>query len=114
VSNRTLLEFNHDYAPKGDEVESFAHAIARYLRSGDPTLLPRGVTYFGMRHHSTPCPLGEPPRGWNNRATFDSPQEASRSIRRPGVKSYRCPDCGKWHNCYGAPIRKTARELRTA
>ena len=31
------------------------------------------------------------------KASFDDPQEASRAIRRPGLCSYRCAHCGKWH-----------------
>lgn len=68
MSNRTMLEFNHDFAPLNNPInlEQWAMKLRRYLRSGDPTELPEGVTYFGMRHHSEPCPLGEPPRGWDN------------------------------------------------
>jgi hypothetical protein len=68
MSNRSMLEFNHDYSPRySDEaLIAWAKAMRLYLGSGDPTMLPRGVTFFGMRHHSDPCPLGEPPRGWEN------------------------------------------------
>lgn len=68
MSNRTMLEFNHDCTPHGDdELLEWARQIQHYLSSGDPTLLPNGVTWFGMRHHTTDCPLGAPPRGWSNR-----------------------------------------------
>lgn len=66
MSNRTMLEFNHDYCPKIEDEALFARQIATYLRSGDISYLPDGVTFFGRRHHSEPCPLGEPPRGWDN------------------------------------------------
>ena len=67
MSNRTMLEINHDFAPRNDEeLLRWAKAMDFYLSSGDPDLLPGGVTWFGMRHHSSDCPMGEPPRGWNN------------------------------------------------
>jgi len=68
MSNRTMLEINHDTTPHGhDEIVRWAKAMVQYLSSGDPKLLPNGVTWFGMRHHTTNCPLGNPPRGWDNR-----------------------------------------------
>jgi hypothetical protein len=66
MSNRTMLELNHDCCPREDELLEWARALRLYMRSGDPEKLPDGVTWFGMRHHSDPCPLGEPPRGWDN------------------------------------------------
>lgn len=67
MSNRSMLEFNHDYYPNGKkEEEWFFQSILRYMRSGNAVDLPQGVTWFGMRHHSDPCPLGKPPRGWLN------------------------------------------------
>lgn len=66
MSNRTMLEFNHDFSPRKEELEKWATQLKMYLGSGDPEDLPRGVTWFGMRHHSEDCPLGEPPRGWQN------------------------------------------------
>jgi hypothetical protein len=50
MSNRTMVELNHDYYPDGD----------------DSKTLPNGVTFLGMRHHSDPCPLPLPPKGWEN------------------------------------------------
>lgn len=68
MSNRSMLEFNHDYCPKdfGSAVD-WADRIIRYLRIGDVRQLPKGVTFFNCRYHSEPCPLGEPPRGWDNK-----------------------------------------------
>lgn len=76
MSNRSMLELNHDYAPPYDDAKllEWAKKIRLYLGSADPTHLPNGVTYFGMRHHSEPCPLGNPPRGWQN----DRPLEEQR------------------------------------
>lgn len=57
MSNRTLFEFNHDYAHKieGNQ-ESFCRALGQYLNSGSPenadALERYGVRCFGMRHHS--------------------------------------------------------------
>jgi len=63
-----MLEFNHDACPPEDEQQllNWAKQLRWYLCSGNALLLPPGVTHFGMRHHSEPCPLGEPPLGWNN------------------------------------------------
>lgn len=67
MGNRSMLEINHDTAPFGDkECAEWARKMFDYFSTGNPKDLPRGVTWFGMRHHSTKCPLGEPPRGWNN------------------------------------------------
>jgi hypothetical protein len=66
MSQRSMLEFNHDYCPSAGDEAAFVHALVSYLRSGDPGQLPRGVTWFGRRHHSDECSLGEPPLGWDN------------------------------------------------
>jgi len=69
MSNRSMLEINHDYYPHSEmEQQAFLQNLLCYLRSGNPRNLPTGVTWFGMRHHSDKCPLGEPPRGWHNEA----------------------------------------------
>lgn len=55
MSNRTLVELNHDHAHKMDSAE-FLHVLARYLGSGSQEaaeeLSRYGVRVFGMRHHS--------------------------------------------------------------
>lgn len=67
MSNRTMLEINHDFTLRNDDqLLAWAKAMDRYLASGDPELLPDGVTWFGMRHHTDDCPMGEPPKGWRN------------------------------------------------
>lgn len=67
MSNRTMLEINHDTTPRGDaERAEWVIAMCNYLTSANPKDLPQGVTWFGMRHHSEDCPMGEPPRGWDN------------------------------------------------
>ena len=77
MSNRTMLEINHDYAPRyGDELEEWAKRLRMYLSSGDPKDLPDGVTFFGSRHHSQKCRLGEPPYGWDNKQAGKTDSEA--------------------------------------
>lgn len=61
-----MLEFNHDHVPRDSETAEWARRLVLYLHSGNPTMLPHGVTYFGIRHHSDDCPLGEPPCSWDN------------------------------------------------
>jgi hypothetical protein len=84
VSNRSLLEFNHDLGPRHDwldrRLSDYALGIARYLSSGDKADLPDGVTFVQMRHHSDAAPTGWVP-----------PQD-----REPG---YRCLAFmrGAWH-----------------
>jgi hypothetical protein len=63
MSNRTLVEINHDYCPNDDELLRWAQAIRTYIRSGDKRFLPHGITFVHMRHHSQPDPvadLGDP------------------------------------------------------
>jgi hypothetical protein len=60
MSNRTLVELNHDCCPRSDrpiELVRWAMAMASYMRSGDKTELPPGVTFKHMRHHSDPDPM---------------------------------------------------------
>ncbi len=68
MGNRTMMEINHDHLiDRTDEQKlEWVNRMASYLSSGDPKYLPKGVTWFGMRHHSTECPMGEPPKGWHN------------------------------------------------
>ncbi len=56
MSNHTLLEFNHDYCPKETDILTWAKLLVAYLRTGDKDLLPSGVTFKNMRHHSEPEP----------------------------------------------------------
>ena len=59
MSNRSLLEFNHDHAPArtDDELLRWGRQIRNYLGNGDPQELPPGVTFRHMRHHSEPDPM---------------------------------------------------------
>jgi hypothetical protein len=71
-----MLEFNHDYCPSLEDCELFGRQLRLYLMSGDRSYLPDGVTFFRRRHHSDPCPLGEPPHGWDN--TLQSKSQSRR------------------------------------
>lgn len=59
MSNRSLLELNHDYAPPRDDAAllRWARQVRDYLSCADPGLLPPGVTRKHYRHHSEPCPV---------------------------------------------------------
>lgn len=59
VSQRTLVELNHDFGPRDDDgsLLEWARALRHYLNSGDPKLLPHGVTFLQRRHHSEGCPV---------------------------------------------------------
>lgn len=58
MSNRTLIEINHDFAGAFDRVpDLFVGIVAHLLRSGDsPEVRQRleqfGIRVFGTRHHS--------------------------------------------------------------
>lgn len=64
MSNRTLIEINHDY-PITDEM---VKALQIYLRSANrqtaDALHPHGVTVIGMRHHSGNFILDGEPDGF--------------------------------------------------
>lgn len=64
MSQRTLVEINHDMADFSDQ--EWVAKFRQYISSGSPVLLPKGVTFFYRRHHSEDCPMGDPPRGWSN------------------------------------------------
>jgi hypothetical protein len=62
MSNRTLVELNHDYCPTGSgfkdsDLIKWATAFVRYMQSGEKNYLPKGVTFKHMRHHSEPEPV---------------------------------------------------------
>lgn len=59
MSNRTLVELNHDFCPRGDDdsLIAWARQMRYYLSSGNRTELPPGVTFKHRRHHSEPDPM---------------------------------------------------------
>jgi hypothetical protein len=58
MSNRSLLELNHDYCPRtlADACE-LGFALRHYMRAADPNELPPGVVRKHYRHHSDPDPM---------------------------------------------------------
>lgn len=66
MSNRTLIEINHDFA--GGLGEPFAAAVRRYLQSASletaSELEHYGVRVLGMRHHSGKFILDGDPDGF--------------------------------------------------
>lgn len=66
MSNRTLIEINHDHAHRLDE--GFLEALGRYLASASREnaegLERYGVRVLGMRHHSEKFILDGTPDGF--------------------------------------------------
>lgn len=61
MSNRSLLEFNHDYFDRiRDNPEAFVAWLKAFLNNADSDSAERlktfGVTWHGTRHHSEPSP----------------------------------------------------------
>ena len=73
MSQRSLLELNHDVVPADDaSLLRWARQLVAFLRSGAPVDLPDGAVHKWTRHHSVACPMdrifapdrvqtGEPP-----------------------------------------------------
>lgn len=63
MSNRTLVELNHGLGPgrSSQALAEWAAKIASYLRSGDKSYLPGGVTFKHVRHHSDSDPIEAAP-----------------------------------------------------
>ncbi len=59
MSNRTIVELNHDFSPRANLHDLLAWALRMqlYMRSADPAMLPNGVTFLHYRHHSQDRPL---------------------------------------------------------
>lgn len=66
MSNRSLIEFNHDFA--GDLSVEFVAALRRYLNSASREsaegLERYGVRVVGMRHHSSSYVMDGTPDGF--------------------------------------------------
>lgn len=55
MSNRTLIELNHDYCPQTESAALiFGRGMADFMRSGNTDCLPTGVRFIKSRHHSDP------------------------------------------------------------
>ncbi len=57
MSNRTVVELNHDFCPTDDQLLNWANKMRSYMHSGDKKELPNGVTFDHIRHHSDPDPM---------------------------------------------------------
>lgn len=59
MSNRTLVELNHDFCPYSDDASllTWAKQMRDFMRSGEKAELPPGVTFKHTRHHSDPDPM---------------------------------------------------------
>jgi len=66
-----MVEINHDIARFEDP--AWVSQFGRYIKSGSHKDLPSGVTFFGRRHHSDECPMGDPPHGWQNADPYKEP-----------------------------------------
>jgi hypothetical protein len=62
MSQRSLIEINHDLSPQEDEESllAFARSILLYIYSGDKGCLPDCMELKWRRHHSDPCPFDNP------------------------------------------------------
>lgn len=87
MSNRTLVEFNHDYCGTLDD--RFLGALQRYLKSASEehaSELGRwGVTVIGMRHHSGVFYLDREPDGFPVKIVPHRPAEQSARPREAHV-----------------------------
>lgn len=58
MSNRSLIEINHDYCPRDDAAcLELGRALQAYMRAADVRELPAGVVRKHYRHHSEPDPM---------------------------------------------------------
>jgi hypothetical protein len=73
MSNRTIVELNHDYSPRNNvrDLLVWALQMRAYMGSADPDTLPNGVAFLHFRHHSEPCPLPRQPRDGHGRIRPD-------------------------------------------
>lgn len=73
MSNRSLLEFNHDHCPRNDaECLELGKALQRYMRAAHTAELPQGVVRKHYRHHSDPDPMAEAARAVLDYAALDA------------------------------------------
>jgi hypothetical protein len=62
MSQRSLIEINHDFMPGPSDAEllDWAKRMRSYIGSGSREDLPKGATVFWRRHHADPCPFENP------------------------------------------------------
>ena len=85
MSQRSLVELNHDYSPgkTDDELLQWAKKVRIYIGSGSKDDLPDGFEVKWRRHHSDPCPF-ENPLEFERRCP--RPAGESQSVRRTGKR----------------------------
>jgi hypothetical protein len=86
MSNRTLVEINHDYYPgtTDGKLLIWARCMCDYIRSGNPSDLPEGMIHKGLRHHSDPEP------GLAGRPMSEAPEDGSWIVvRETTIRTYR-------------------------
>jgi hypothetical protein len=80
MSNRSLIEINHDFAGEIGS-DTFRAALRRYLNSADretaEALEPFGVRVIGLRHHSNKFIVSGVPDGFPV-FHLDQPREPSK------------------------------------
>jgi hypothetical protein len=115
MSNRTIVELNHDYCPRDDaqELIEWALRMRYYMGCADPAYLPSGVTFLHYRHHSEPRPLEPQKRGRDREPHFPAwcKQHAEQLIAKAkaaGDAGLPEPRRGDTHN--PASIRAAALE----
>lgn len=60
MSNRTLIELNHDHCPRNaEQALQLGLALMAYMRAADPAELPQGVRFKHFRHHTDPDPMAD-------------------------------------------------------
>lgn len=102
MSNRTLVELNHDFCPNpnGDkQMLLWAIAMVNYMHSGDKSCLPAGVEFKNMRHHSEPCPLEMQVCSGTMPVPPSEPAVTHNVTAVKIVREGLCREPGKWHYC---------------
>lgn len=87
MSNRTLVEINHDIVPNIHDADGSLRwflGFAAYVRNGDKSKLPNGVTFKHMRHHSDPDPMAADPHDLSqpSRAALLAVADAAEALMR--------------------------------
>lgn len=86
MSNRSLVELDHDYCLPDDDAKllAWARAMRTYMRAADPDQLPDGVVRKHYRHNSDPCPIDDLSRlqGALQKVSRGYPCETQEDMRR--------------------------------
>lgn len=65
LSNRTLIELNHDYCPKNERAaEIFGLKMQMFMMTGEESDLPQGAKLISWRHHSENFVIGKTVEGF--------------------------------------------------